>query len=74
MTTTIEWASARERLVLIQGNEEAADGNTPNDGNDSAGRVALAVGGCAIYGTPADLLELFADGITQVSAHLAGQQ
>lgn len=76
MSTTIEWADASQRFTFLGGDDEAEDGNTPN-GDAAPGRpelIGLVVEGCAIYGTPAELLELLSDGISQVSAHLAGQQ
>jgi hypothetical protein len=75
MSLSIEWASADAGVQLILGNEAAEDGNTPNGELDGGPEnVALVVEGCALYGTPAELLELLSDGISKVSAHLAGQQ
>ena len=74
MSTTIEWADAGQALTFLTGNEEAADGNTPNgDGHPNENMVAIVVDGCAIYGTPGELLELLSDGVGKVSTHLAGQ-
>lgn len=72
MSQSIEWAGAHEHFTLIDGDEEAPDGNTPNEGNDW-GYIALVTGGVALIGNPAELLELLSDGIAKVSAHLAGQ-
>ena len=74
MSQSIEWAHADAGMQLITGDEEAADGNTPNEGEVSDGNIALVVDGCALYGQPAELLELLAEGIGRISAHLAGQQ
>lgn len=73
MSQTIEWAHADAGLTLLTGDEAAPDGNTPNDGEVSDGNIALVIDGCALYGQPAELLELLADGVAKVSAHLAGR-
>ena len=74
MSQTIEWAGAADAaFALILGDEDAGDGNTPNEGTEDAGYIALVLDGCAIYGTPGELLELLSDAVAQVSAHLAGQ-
>ena len=74
MSTTIEWASADQGVTLLVGNDEAGDGNTPNgEARDGADLMALTVEGCAIYGTPGQLLELLSDAVSMISAELAGQ-
>lgn len=77
MSTTIEWAHvASTNAILVLGDEDAGDGNTPNgeiDGSDESQNIALVAEGCALYGTPAELLEFLSDSISKVSAHLAGQ-
>lgn len=76
MSTTIEWAHAGDAtFCLVLGDEDAGDGNTPEgeiDGSDESGNIALVLEGCALYGQPAELLQLLADGLTLLSAHLAG--
>ena len=74
MSQSIEWAHAHAGLQLITGQQDAGDGNTPDSGEVEEGNIALVIDGCALYGQPADLLELLSDGISQISAHLAGQQ
>ena len=78
MAQTIEWAHvASTGLFLVEGDEDAGDGNTPNgeiDGSDESQNIALVAEGCALYGTPAELLEFLSEAISKVSAHLAGQQ
>lgn len=73
MSTTIEWAHADAGVQLITGQEEAADGNTPDSGEVEEGNIALVIDGCAIYGQPGEVLELLSDSIAMISAHLAGQ-
>lgn len=73
MTQTIEWARVRDGGQLLLGDEAAADGNAPDDSEATAGNIAVVVEGCAIYGQPAEMLEFFADAISKISAHLAGQ-
>lgn len=77
MSQNIEWAHAKDNAFrLIQGDEDAGDGNTPEgeiDGSDESGQIGLVIDGCAVYGQPADLLELLSDAVSQISAHLAGQ-
>lgn len=74
MSQSIEWAHAKDNaLRLIQGDEDAGDGNTPCEDEEDNGTIGLVIDGCALYGQPADLLELLSDGIAQVSAHLAGR-
>lgn len=75
MSQTIEWAQADARPLLVLGDEDAGDGNTPN--GDTAGgpeNIAVVVEGCALYGTPAELLQLLSESVQLVSAHLAGRQ
>jgi hypothetical protein len=75
MSQSIEWAHADARFSLVEGDDDAGDGNTPNGELDGGPEnIALVVEGCALYGQPADLLELLSDGIAKVSAHLAGRQ
>jgi hypothetical protein len=74
MSQSIEWAHADNRFYLVQSDEDAGDGNTPGEDAEDEGNIALVVEGCALHGQPAELLELLADGIAKVSAHLAGQQ
>jgi hypothetical protein len=75
MSNSIEWAHADNRFYLVEGDEDAGDGNTPNGELDGGPEnIAQEVEGCALYGQPAELLELLSDGIAKVSAHLAGQQ
>lgn len=74
MSQSIEWAHADAGVQLITGQEEAPDGNTPDAGEVEEGNVALLVDGCALYGQPAEVLELLAEAISLVSGHLAGQQ
>ena len=74
MSQSIEWAGAQNaHFYLVQGDEDAGDGNTPNEDGANDGHIALVLDGCALYGQPAELLELLSDGISKVSAHLAGQ-
>lgn len=77
MSQTIEWAHVAScRTFLAKGDEDAGDGNTPNgeiDGSDESKNIALVVEGCALYGTPGELLEFLADAVDKVSAHLAAQ-
>jgi hypothetical protein len=75
MSQSIEWAHADARFSLVEGDDDAGDGNTPNGELDGGPEnIARVVEGCALYGQPAELLELLADGVSKVSAHLAGQQ
>lgn len=74
MSTTIEWAHAKDNAFrLIQGDEDAGDGNTPAECPEDADHIGLVIDGCALYGQPADLLVLFSDAVSQISAHLAGR-
>lgn len=74
MSQSIEWAHAGDNaMTLLLGDEAAADGNVPCEAEDDDGTIALVVDGCALYGQPAELLELLSDGISQISAHLAGR-
>lgn len=73
MSTTIEWAHvAHNAFQLIEGDEDAGDGNTPNDEPDE-GQLALVVDGCAIYGDPEGLIAMLQDGIDKVKAYTAKQ-
>jgi hypothetical protein len=71
MSQSIEWAHAVNPVRLVQGDEDAGDGNTPDD-ELAEGNLALIVEGCAIYGKPAELLEFLSGAISTVSGHLAG--
>lgn len=74
MSQSIEWAHAGDNAFrLVEGDEDAGNGQTPNEDEDTTGNVALVIDGCALYGQPFHLLELLADGLAQVSAHLAGR-
>lgn len=56
---SIEWAHARATPVAYGPYEELADGQcAANDGGSQD--MALAIEGCAIWGTKAELLELLA--------------
>jgi hypothetical protein len=75
MSNNIEWAHAEDNAFrLVEGDEDAGNGQTPNSDEELTGNVALVIDGCALYGQPAHLLELLADGVSKLSAHLAGQQ
>lgn len=77
MSQSIEWAHvASAPAYLLLGHEDAGDGNTPNseiDGSDESENLALVLDGCALYGTPGELLEFLSTAVSMVSAHLAGQ-
>jgi hypothetical protein len=73
MSQGIEWAHAKHGFTLIEADDEI-DGISPDSGELTVGNIGLAVDGAIVYGQPAELLELLSDGISKVSAHLAGQQ
>jgi hypothetical protein len=74
MSMRTEWERGNVGFTFLASDEAAEDGMTPDTDEASTGNVALAIGGVVIYGQPAELLELLADGVAKVSAHLAGQQ
>jgi hypothetical protein len=74
MSMRTEWERGNVGFTFLASDEEHTDGMTPDTDEVSTGNVALAIGGVVIYGQPAELLELLADGVAKVSAHLAGQQ
>lgn len=69
MSDSIEWAHTSGPVYLLKGDEEASDGNTPNDTPED-GFVAVMFEQCAIYGTPLELIETFASAIRTVTEHL----
>ena len=69
----LEWAHADAGVSLILSDEDAGDGNTPDKGEVETGNIALLVDHAVIYGQPGEVLELLADSIAMISAHLAGQ-
>lgn len=71
MSQSIEWAHAANPVRLVLGDEDAGDGNTPDD-ELAEGNIALVVEGCALYGKPAELLVLLSEAVSTVSGHLAG--
>jgi hypothetical protein len=74
MSMRTEWERGNVGFTFLASDEEHEDGMTPDTDEATTGNVALAIGGVVIYGQPAELLELLADGVSKVSAHLAGQQ
>ena len=73
MSQSIEWAYADNNIDLVLGDEEAPDGQTPDENELESGNIALVIEGCALYGKPAELLDMLSRGVSLVSAHLAGQ-
>lgn len=72
MADSIEWAHTSGPVYLIGGDEEAGDGNTPNDAPGD-GFVAVLFEQCAIYGTPLELIDTFTSAIRTITEHLKDQ-
>jgi hypothetical protein len=74
MSLTIEWAHvASAGMYLVLGDEDAGDGNTPNgeiDGSDESQNIALVVEGCALYGTPDELMAWLSAAKQRLISHM----
>jgi hypothetical protein len=70
MSQTIEWAHAQVPFRLVEGNEEAADGNTPNE-NGRDDYIAVTWEGIALYGTPLEVLLALTKASRAVAAYAA---
>lgn len=68
MGTSIEWAHAAEGYTILAGDEEAADGNTPNDGDPGADRIGVCWDGICLYGTRSEVHQALLDAAAAVAA------
>lgn len=58
MADSIEWTHADAGFLLYKGDEDAGDGNCPDDEMETEGNYGLRMGNCCLYGQPGELLEL----------------
>lgn len=68
MSTNIEWVRAGS-VALIEGDEELADGNTPNE-NGRKDYIGIELGSAVLYGPPVEVLKALADAALLVAQHM----
>jgi hypothetical protein len=72
MSTHIEWVKATEP-ALIEGEEQLADGNIPNE-NGHTDYIGIAWGDAVLYGSPVEVLKALADAALLVAQHMDDQE
>jgi hypothetical protein len=65
----IHWARADGKHFLVHGDEEMADGNTPNE-NGRTDYIGIGWDGIILYGTPMQVLKALADAALTAAQHM----